>query len=458
MTQATASAHSVRFILNTALWLTALGLVVRASGALKEIVFAGAFGVSAATDAFVVAVTYSTLAPAVIGAAVGTSLVAHLARAHRGGARASGAPRLQARPLAAGLVAVGLACAAAVYMLAPVALERVFSLEGERLAHAVIYARILAPLGAVFIWTAALDAVLNASKRFYLVALAPLLTPLCIILVVVAGAASYGVEAAAWGMLFGGLAELALLVTRVVAQREILLANTRGEAPDAASAAASAVDDTPAVFWRGVAFLSIASGVAAASALIDQIFLARLETGALTRFNYAFKVNSLLISLFGTSFAAVVYPYLSDLAAARNIAGLRQLAVKLAMIVLPITAVVSCAVYVFSYPIVELLFVRGNFTAESAVEVSAIQRVFAVQLVFYAAGLLAGRVLNAMRASRSILLVSCAGLASVAFFDWLLYVRLGAAGVAWSAVITSVVTLAVALALIRVALKRNGAQ
>ena len=77
MTPATASAHSVRFILNTALWLTALGLVVRASGAVKEIVFAGAFGVSAATDAFVVAVTYSTLAPTVIGAAVGTALIAH---------------------------------------------------------------------------------------------------------------------------------------------------------------------------------------------------------------------------------------------------------------------------------------------------------------------------------------------------------------------------------------------
>ena len=254
-------------------------------------------------------------------------------------------------------------------------------------------------------------------------------------------------------MLFGCVAELVLLVSRVVAQRATLFA----DASSAESDGAAAAEDRPVVFWRAVAFLSIATGVAAAAALIDQVFLARLETGALTRFNYAFKVNALLISLFGTSFAAVVYPYLSDLAAARDIAGLRQLAMKLAAIVLPITAVVSCAVYVFSYPIVELLFVRGNFTAESAAEVSAIQRVFALQLVFYAAGLLAGRVLNAMRASRSILLVSCAGLVSVAFFDWLLYSRLGAAGVAWSAVITSVVTLAASLALIRFALVRNGA-
>jgi putative peptidoglycan lipid II flippase len=457
MTQATASAHSVRFILNTALWLTALGLVVRASGALKEIVFAGAFGVSAATDAFVVAVTYSTLVPTVIGAAVGTALIAHLARAHRDGAQAPGALRLRDGSLAARLLAAGLACAAAVYAFAPVALERVFSLESDRLTHAVSYARILSPLGAVLIWTAALDAALNAAKQFYLVALAPLLTPLCIILVVVTGAASYGVEAAAWGMLAGGLAELVLLCSRVAAQRELLFGDMRTGVSNVASTSSAGTDDTPAVFWRAVAFLSIASGVAAASALIDQIFLARLETGALTRFNYAFKVNALLISLFGTSFAAVVYPYLSDLAAARNIAGLRQLAMKLAVVVLPITAVASCAVYVFSYPIVDLLFVRGNFTVESAAEVSAIQRVFALQLVFYAAGLLAGRVLNALRASRSILLVSCAGVISVGFFDWLLYARLGAAGVAWSAVITSVVTLAASLALISLALRRNGA-
>jgi putative peptidoglycan lipid II flippase len=443
MTHAAAPAPSVRFILNTTLWLTALGLVVRASGALKEIIFAGAFGVSGDTDAFVVAVTYATLVPTVIGAAIGTALIAHLARAARDGAQIPrGLPRSS---LAAGIAAAGGACGILIYAFAPLALARVFSLEGARLQHAVSYAQLLAPLGAVLVWTAAMDAMLNAAKQFYLVALTPLLTPLFMIGVIVAGAATYGVNAAVWGMLLGGAAEFAVLLTRVLSQRGVLFG---------ATPAGPLAPGADAAFWRAVLFLAIASGIAAAAAVVDQIFLARLETGAVTKFNYAFKVNALLISLFGTSFAAAVYPYLSDLAADRDIGGLRRLAMKLAAVVLPITAVVSLTVYVFSYEIVELLFVRGNFTADAAAEVSALQRVFALQLVFYAAGLLVGRVLNAMRASRYILIVSCVGLLSVGFFDWLLYARLGAAGVAWSAVITSVITLGAGLTLIRLALSR----
>jgi peptidoglycan biosynthesis protein MviN/MurJ (putative lipid II flippase) len=56
-----AAAQSARLILNAALALTALGLVVRASGALKEIVFASAFGVSGDTDAFVLWAAQSEL-------------------------------------------------------------------------------------------------------------------------------------------------------------------------------------------------------------------------------------------------------------------------------------------------------------------------------------------------------------------------------------------------------------
>jgi peptidoglycan biosynthesis protein MviN/MurJ (putative lipid II flippase) len=56
-------------------------MVVRASSAVKEIIFASAFGVSAETDSFVLAVTYSTFLPTVLGGAFATALIAHLANA-----------------------------------------------------------------------------------------------------------------------------------------------------------------------------------------------------------------------------------------------------------------------------------------------------------------------------------------------------------------------------------------
>jgi putative peptidoglycan lipid II flippase len=109
-------------------------------------------------------------------------------------------------------------------------------------------------------------------------------------------------------------------------------------------------------------------------------------------------------------------------------------------------------VYIFSYDIVAILFARGNFTRQAALEVAEIQRMFAFQLVFYVAGLLAMRVLNAAGAARFVLLISCIGVVSNALFDWLFYESLGARGIALAGVLTSVVSLVMSVLLIKPAL------
>ena len=441
---AAASTHSVRLILNTALWLTALGVVVRASGAIKEIIFASAFGVSRDTDAFVLAVTYATFLPAVLGGAIATALVAHLANVKAQGYRLSSAGLdSMLRWISTG----GVLCALLIYLLAPVLLATLFSLGGEQLDKAVALSRILAPLGAAMIWSAAMDAALNSAKQFYVPAITALATPAMMMAWILAAGATWGVEAAAWGMLVGGVAEVLILLVRIGWQRQALFTNALEV--DGAKKNPGQPTVRIAAFWRSVGFLSFAGAIAALAAVVDQVFLSRLEPGAVTNFNYAYKVNSLLIGLFGNAFAVVIYPYLSDLAAARDIAGLKRLSLRLAAVVIPVTGAVSLIVYVFSYEIVEILFVRGNFSRDSAVEVSAIQQIFAFQLIFYVGGLLATRVLNAARATGFILAISCVGLASVALFDWLLYSTWGARGIALSAVLTSTVTLVAALLFIR---------
>src|SRR5687768_2967115 len=131
-----ASTHSVRLILNTALWLTALGVVVRASGAIKEIIFAGAFGVSRDTDAFVLAVTYATFLPAVLGGAIATALVAHLSNVRAQGSRLSSAGLAS---MLQWISIAGVVCAILIYLLAPVLLAALFSLGGEQLDKAVAF-------------------------------------------------------------------------------------------------------------------------------------------------------------------------------------------------------------------------------------------------------------------------------------------------------------------------------
>jgi putative peptidoglycan lipid II flippase len=128
---------------------------------------------------------------------------------------------------------------------------------------------------------------------------------------------------------------------------------------------------------------------------------------------------------------------------------------QIAAFVLPVTAAANAVVFLFSYEIVEVLFARGNFTQANTALVADIQSVFAFQLVFYAVGLIAMRLLNAMRAADAVLWISCLGVAANALFDWLFYERLGASGIALSSVLTSVSSLIFALLFIQVTMRRE---
>ena len=430
-----ATTPSVKFILNTALVLTALGMVVRASSALKEIFFARAFGVSAETDAFVLAVTYATFLPMVLGGSVATALIADLAKA-------KAVADVGLASLVGWVVLAACLCALLIYAMAPPAMSLLFGLSGEELARAVSYARVLSPLGFTMVLSVAMDGLLNSAKQFYVPGITALATPVFTLVAILGFAATWGVEAAAWGMVTGGIIEVIVLATRIGLQRHMFF--PRG--------GKLLSREQEWAFWRSVAILSFAAAVAAVSPIIDQVFLAKMETGAITNLNYASKVNSLLIGIFGTAFGAAIYPYLSDLAAQRDATALKRLTWRLAGVVLPITGVTSVLVYLFSYEIVDLLFARGNFTQTAVREVGAIQQIFAFQLIFYIAGLLVMRVLNAAGASRFVLVVACIGVVSTAFFDWLFYESMGARGIALAAVLTSVVSLIVSFLFIRPAL------
>jgi putative peptidoglycan lipid II flippase len=291
---------------------------------------------------------------------------------------------------------------------------------------------------------AAMAAVLNSAKRFLFAGLAAGATPLVMVVAIGLYGERFGIQAAAWGMVAGGALEILTVGVLLWVRRDALFradVSTR-----------SALD---AGFWRAVALLGLSAAVAALSPVVDQIFLAKLETGAITVYNYASKVNSIMIGLFGTAFSAALFPYLSDLAAQRDTAALKRVSWQVAALILPVSVAANAVVFFFSYDIVDILFARGSFTTGDTVQVASVQAVFSFQLVFYGVGLIAMRVLNATRADGAVLWISCLGVITNALFDWFFYARLGAPGIALSSVLTSVLNLVYAGFFIRLALVRQ---
>lgn len=437
-----ASSYGLRLIINSALWLTAAGMIVRSCGAIREIVFAGSFGVSQETDAFFLAFTYATFVPSVLASALTTTIVARLASVSGG----RGLPAITSLgALGRGVCAAGLIATVGTYVFAPLALSTLFNLKDADLENVVSLSRILAPLGATMILSASMDAVLNSAKQFFVAGITSAATPITMVAAILLLGGRWGIEAAAWGMIAGGIAEVLILTFTIARQRRTLFGEQRLQIATAENVA----------FWRSVLFLACSAMIAAISPVVDQVFLSRLETGAITTFTYASKVNSLIIGLFGTAFSIAIYPYLTDLAAQRNTAALTHLSFRISALILPITAGASTIVFLFSYEIVQLLFARGSFTEADTSAVAHIQRIFAFQLVFYAAGLVAMRVLNAVGAAAFVFWISCIGVILNAFFDWLFYERMGAGGIALSSVLTSVASLLTALLFIRAAFRRR---
>ena len=328
-----AAHYSVRPIVHAALSLTALGLLVRASSAFKEIVFAYAFGVSADTDVFVLAGTYAMFLPTVVGGAVATALISGLAT-QGGGIRGRAV-----FAISVWIAVAAVACAAAIYVFAPLVMSLVFGLRGDDLTNAVAYARILSPLGITILLASALSALLNSAKQFYFAGAAAVATPAAILLFIYFFGAKHGVAAAAWGTACGGIVELSVLAARTYARRRLFFTDEP----------VAELGRTALNFWRSVGILSFATSVSAISAVVDQFFLAKLEAGSITSFNYASKVNSLLIGVFGTAFSVAIYPYLTDLAARRDIVTLKHVTWRLAALVLPAAGAATVAVAYFSY-------------------------------------------------------------------------------------------------------------
>lgn len=436
-----ASSYGLRLVINSALWLTLAAIIVRSCGAIREIVFAGVFGVSQETDAFFLALTYATFVPSVLSSALGTALVARFA-SDRGRASLRGDTIVG---LGRYICVAGLITTLATFFFAPLVLSSLFSLKGHALENATTYSRILAPLGATMIISASMDALLNSAKQFFVPGITSAATPVTMIAAIMLLGGHWGIEAAAWGMVAGGLAEVLILSLTISLQRRVLFGDHTSE---------TAANDY-GLFWKSISFLACSATIAAVSPVVDQVFLSKLEPGAITTFNYASKVNGLLIGLFGTAFSVAIYPYLSDLAARRNTAALKHLAWRISAFILPITLVASTIVFLFSYEIVQLLFTRGNFTEADTLVVAHIQRIFAFQLVFYAAGLVAMRVLNAVGAADFVFWISCIGVALNAMFDWLFYQSMGAGGIALSSVLTSVASLVFALLFIKAAFEHE---
>jgi len=427
--------------------VSALTLVSRLLGLVREVVFAALLGAGLYADAFNVAFRIPNLLRDLFAeGALSAAFVPTYAKAlHDGGREA--AHRLARRVFTllavvmAVLVLLGLAFAGPlVSLLAPG-----YAAVAGKSELTVLLTRVMMPFLPLVSLAAVAMGMLNAEERFGFPAFAPAMFNVVSVLWGVglwAAGFSPAAVALGWsiGTLLGGAAQFLVQVPPL--QRMGFRYHLDWAPRDAG--------------LRRIGTLMAPATVGLAAVQINifvNSYFASFEPGAVSWLTYAFRILYLPIGIFGVAAGTVAGAGLAKRAAADDLEGMRSTLRRALLFLAFLTVPATAGLIVLARPVVRLLYERGQFGPE-ATEGTA------VALVFYAFGLVAytsvkvlAPAFYALGSPRTPLLASALAVITNVLVNMALYERFGFRAVALG---TSLGSIANAVLLVAVLERRLG--
>ena len=416
-----------RRILNAAVTVAALTVLARIASFARELAIAREFGVGGDVDAFFIAYMFPAFAVAVIAGSLNAAFVPTYLRV-RAAQGAAAAQRLFSSVTTWAALLL-LATAALTAVVVPLLLPLIAGdFDGATRALTQSVFLLLLPLlvlsGISTTWAAAL----NAHERFALAALVPAATPVLTIAGVVLLANVWGVYGIVAGAVAGAAAEVGLLALAL--RRHGLSPRPRWY---------GLTDETRVVLGQ-YGPMTIGSIAMASTLLIDGAMAATLGEGAVSALNYGQRVVSFVVGVTAFAVATAALPYFSQLAADGDREGLRRRLSTYVKLLLVATAPLVAAIWFASEPVVRLLFEGGEFGPADTEVVSRVQQLFALQIPFYVCGMLAVRVITALRATKILMWGAILNAAVNIVGNFVLMRWLGVEGIALSTSVVYVVS------------------
>lgn len=373
-----------RKIFRAAVTVGSLTLIVKIAATLKDLVVARWFGRSDGLDAFLIAFLLPSFAVTLVMGALSGALIPVVVEVrHKEGEEAaqklcSSVGVLSAAALV--LIAIVLGLLAPVYL--PL-LGSNFSPAKQRLTRELLY--LLLPFFVFSGIATFASAILNAGEKFVLAAIAPLLTPLVIILFLQSAAGRWNVFALGAGVLVGGVMEAALLLWTLRVRKVKLAFTWQGMTPAVREVLKQYVPMLAACFLMG------------GTSVVDQSMAAMLAGGSVAALNYANKVIGAILSVGGIALSTAVLPYLSQMVAQQDWEGCRHTLKRYTLLLLSVSVPFTICLMIFSRPLVRILFQRGAFHSADTDLVSWVQICYCIQIPFYVLNLLIVRFLSAAK-------------------------------------------------------------
>lgn len=352
--------------------VSALTLVSRVTGLIRDAVVGYFFGAGMAAEAFFVAFRFPNLFRRLVAeGAMSVAFVPVFADLLTNRPAAEARRALRAVLWLALLVLVAVSLGGA--LLAPLWVD-VFA---PGFAHnpplrqlTVRITRILFPYLALIGTVAVLAGFLNACRHFTAPALSPAILNVAIILCALTLQPLLGtpVEALAYGVLLGGLCQVALQVA-VLQRRGVVLAPLWEPANEAVRRVATLL--LPATVGTAIFQINV---------LIGTILASLLPLGSVSYLWYADRVFEFPLGLFVVALGTAALPSMASQAARGEIDGMRD-SLSFALSLMNLIAVpATVGLILLAEPIIAVLFQRGAFAAEETAMTALALRAYALGL------------------------------------------------------------------------------
>lgn len=415
--------------------VTAVIILSKIAGFLRDMILANYFGTGMENDAYVSAYSLFYLPVLLFNSCISATLIPlyvqereqhSLAHSNRFASNA-----LNLFSLAA------LVVSALVYVLAGPLVNLVYTgFDAEKAALTVQLTRIML-LSLVFnVASIVFSSLLNAVEKYIAAQLTGFPLSLCVILASVFFSAKYGIIAVAWGVFASSILQML-----------ILLPFLRGW-----FTYSPVIDFKDQRFHQllilaGPALLSM--GISELNHMIDHALASGLNSGDISAMSYAYRLITFLLGVLMVPLTTVMFSRMSRMAASHNESGvlevLRHCVLVIALVALPIVAIAV----VMSTDVIKFAYMRGAFGMDSV-------RVTAGILIFYVIGVPAfgmrdflNRLFHALQDTKTPFRVACLVVGLNIVLNLILRKFMGANGLAFATSIAGAIGMTVMFFLLR---------
>ncbi|MCJ7580064.1 MAG: murein biosynthesis integral membrane protein MurJ [Candidatus Aminicenantes bacterium] len=272
-------------------------------------------------------------------------------------------------------------------------------------------------------------AILNSFKKFVIPAFTPVLFNLSIITAALLFAENAGEPAYifAAGIVLGGLLQLSIQIPFLRRQGMTFKFGLSFRHPAVKKVAKLII---PGIFGAGIYQINI---------VISRMIATSLQDGSVSSLYYASRIEELTLGLFAIALSIALFPTLSDLAARKDIEGMKKTLKFSFKLIFLITFPAMAGLIVLNQPIIQVLFQRGAFDAQSTAMSSWCLLFFAFGLPFISGTKILAPMFFSLKDTKTPVIVAFFVMMSYIGFSLILMGPLRAGGIALALSLSSLI-------------------